>query len=482
MTLREGKAKFNMNIKYSRFIKNFSYTLVSNLIALLISSLVTFIVPKAISVENYGYFQLYLFYATYVGFFHFGWMDGLFLRYGGAYYEKLDKGLFKGELKLYALVESVISVALCFAAILFSKDINNMFILGVTALSIVLINIRVYFMDILQCTNRIKEYSILSVVGRIFYLLMISALLLVGYRGFHLLIIADILGRLVSTAYGALKCRDIFAAKSCDRRSAIEESVENIKVGVKLLFATIASNSIIGIVRLGINSAWDVSTFGRVSLTLSISNLLMVFIRAVSLVLFPTLRRVDRERLDKMYGIMRVSLMVPMLGMLVLYYPIRVIVAAWLPQYAESLKYMALLFPMCIFESKMSMLVETYMKVLRKERSLMFVNIGTLLLSLVTTGFSCFLLQNLDIAVLSIVILLAFRCVVAELTLTKYVKQNLIHDVVMEISLTTAFILASWYVGGFYGTAIYLAFYLVYVFIKRKEIISLFKLIKRKPK
>lgn len=469
-----------MSIKYSGFIKNFSYTLTSNLIALIISTIVTFIVPKAISVENYGYFQLYLFYATYVGFFHFGWMDGLFLRYGGAYYEKLDKGLFKGELEFYALVETIISVTLCIAAIVFSRDLNNMFVLAVTSLSIVLINIRVYFMDVLQCTNRIKEYSILSVVGRVFYLLMISILLLVGYRGFHLLIIADIMGRFVSTAYGAMKCSDILTARSCDRQLAINESIVNIKVGIKLLFATIASHSIIGIVRLGINSAWDVSTFGRVSLTLSISNLLMVFIRAVSLVLFPTLRRVSREKLDQMYGIMRVSLMVPMLGMLIFYYPIRIVVAAWLPQYAESLKYMALLFPMCIFEGKMSMLVETYMKVLRKERSLMLVNVGTLLLSLITTGIACFALHNLDIAVVSIVVLLALRCVVAELTLTKYVKQDLIHDILMELSLTIAFIMASWYIGGLLGTIIYLAFYAVYGFIKRKEIFSLMKTVKHR--
>ena len=80
-----------MNVKLSGLVRNFSYTIIANLVALFISMLVTFIVPKAISVEDYGFFQLYLFYASYVGFFHFGWMDGLFLRYGGVYYEDLDK-------------------------------------------------------------------------------------------------------------------------------------------------------------------------------------------------------------------------------------------------------------------------------------------------------------------------------------------------------------------------------------------------------
>lgn len=466
-----------MNI--GKFLRNFSYTLASNLIALFISALVTFIVPKAISVENYGYFQLYIFYASYVGFFHFGWMDGLFLRYGGAYYEKLDKSLFKGELKLYALVEGAISLILCMLAVIFSKNVNTMFILGITALSIVLINIRVYFMDVLQCTNRIREYSVLNVIGRIFYILIIVFLLIIKYKGFRFLVIADILGRMISTLYGAIKCRDIIEAKSCPRQLAIIETKENIKVGIKLLLSTIASSFIIGIVRLGINSAWDVSTFGKVSLTLSISNLLMVFIRAIALVLFPALRRVDRDRLDQVYGIMRVSLMIPMLGMLILYYPIRIIVSQWLPQYADSLKYMALLFPMCIFESKMSMLVETYMKVLRKERSLMFVNIGSLILSFILTAFTCFVLHSLDFAVLSIVILLAFKCIIAELSLKKIVKQRMLTDIILELILTICFILVSWFIGGFAGMAIYIVAYIVYLAIKRREIISFIRMIKR---
>lgn len=75
----------------NKIIKNFSYTLTSNIIAFLISALVTFIVPKVLGVENYSYFQLYLFYVSYTGFLHFGWADGIYLRYGGKYYEELDR-------------------------------------------------------------------------------------------------------------------------------------------------------------------------------------------------------------------------------------------------------------------------------------------------------------------------------------------------------------------------------------------------------
>lgn len=51
----------------------------SNLVSLLVSTLVVFLIPKLIGVEDYGYWQLFLFYASYVGFLHFGWNDGISL-------------------------------------------------------------------------------------------------------------------------------------------------------------------------------------------------------------------------------------------------------------------------------------------------------------------------------------------------------------------------------------------------------------------
>ncbi len=443
--------------------------------------LVTFIVPKAISVEDYGFFQLYLFYASYVGFFHFGWMDGLFLRYGGVYYEDLDKSLFKGELILFFIFEAFLSAILCACACIINTDINNKFVFGITAASIVLINVRVFFMDILQCTGRIKEYSILNVVGRILYICLVILLIQFGYRRFYVYVIADICGRIVSTAYGAFKCKKIVCADKCEYHLALNESKENIKVGIKLLFATIASSLIIGVVRLGINSAWDITTFAKVSLTLSISNLLMVFVRAVALVLFPTLRRIDAGKLDQVYDIMRSAIMIPLLGMLVFYYPIRIIVGTWLPQYAESLKYMALLFPMCIYESKMSMLIETYMKVLRKEHELMVINVLTLVLSLFVTGISCYVIRSLDIAVSSIVLLLAFRCVCSELILMRSDTSRVRKDIVFELSLTLVFIASSWFVGGINGTIIYLIAYILYIIQKRNDFARLIYTIKKHP-
>ena len=69
----------------SSFIKKVFYAIGANLLSLCVSVLTTLVVPKFLgeNVEQYGYLQIYLFYVSYIGFFHLGWCDGVFLRDGG---------------------------------------------------------------------------------------------------------------------------------------------------------------------------------------------------------------------------------------------------------------------------------------------------------------------------------------------------------------------------------------------------------------
>ena len=76
-----------MNPKIKTFIKNVGAMLFANGISFFISALITFIIPKFLNVENYAYVQLYIFYTSYVSFLHYGWVDGIRLRYGGIFYE-----------------------------------------------------------------------------------------------------------------------------------------------------------------------------------------------------------------------------------------------------------------------------------------------------------------------------------------------------------------------------------------------------------
>ncbi len=144
------------------------------------------------------------------------------------------------------------------------------------------------------------------------------------------------------------------------------------------MISNIASMLIIGTIRFFVQQKWTIETFGKLSFTLSLSNMFLTFINAIGIVMFPLLRRTNQQRLPELFRILR-DLFVPITyGLLIFYIPAKLILSMWLPEYTESLNFMGILFPIVIYEGRMSLLINTYLKTLRKEKTILMVNVITL--------------------------------------------------------------------------------------------------------
>ncbi len=468
-----------MNSKIKKVIKNIFSMFFANGISFVISALITLIIPKILDVENYSYVQLYIFYTSYVSYLHYGWVDGIRLRYAGIYYDKIDRSIFKSQIVLYNIVQLIISTIVIITIILLGFQGNRQIALLAVGICMAIRLPRIMPQYILEMSNRITECAKITIIEKVSYLIITIIIIVTGKTSVISLLLADLIGQLLSCIYAFYCCRDILKAKPDNINNAFEETKNNISSGIKLTIANISSLLIIGIVRQFIELKWDVTTFGKLSLTISISNLLMLFIRAIAMVMFPTLRRVNKDKLPKIYSLMRIGIMIPLLGMLVFYGPLKLIMSNWLPQYRDSLEYMAILFPMCIFESKMSMLVETYLKTLRLEVWLLKINVFTVLLSFFTTVITTCILHNLTLAVLSIVILLAIRCVIAEKGLSKHIDIDVNKHIIFELLLVSIFIISSWYIRGIKGLTLYFLFYIIYLYFVKNDIKQLYFFLKR---
>lgn len=422
-----------------------------------------------IGVEDYGYWQLYIFYSSYVGFFHLGWNDGIYLRYGGYEYNDLNK------LKLFSQFLSLLMLQIFFSVLLtsFSNLLHvgdKLFILRVVSLNMIITNSRFLFLYILQATNRIKDNANIMIIDRALFVLFIFILLITGSKNYKLMVFSDVMAKGLSFIYSMWLCKDIAFQKISNFHFDSEETFQNINSGIKLLFANLASSLIIGVVRFGIERGWDVVTFGKVSLTLSISNFMMVFINGIGIVMYPLLRRTSSDRLKDFYSTMRDFLMTIAFGLLIFYYPFRVILSAWLPAYKDSLVYMALLFPMVVFEGKTSLLINTYFKTLREERKLMKINIISLVFSIAMTMLTTAVFKNLHATVLTILIVGVFRSALSELFLSKRIDINVVKDIILEITLTVIFVVSSWKIHSWVTVLVYGISYVVYISIKKNDI------------
>lgn len=459
------------------FFHQILYSVSANLITMVVSIILSLVVPKLLGVEEYGYWQLYTFYVSYIGFFHFGWADGLYLRYGGKYYDELDKSLIHSQYWLLSFLEIIICLGVSFFALFLVKDSNKTLILIATGLNCILILPRTLLQFLLQGTGRVNEYAKNVILERLMYAFFIISFLFAGFQRYEFMLLADIIAKTVAMIGLAWICRDIVFTKGVKLSIAIVEGWRNVSAGIQLLIANIAGLLIIGIVRFSIEQVWDVSTFGKVSFSLSLSNLVLTFISAVSIVIFPMIKRSDQSRLPVLYETVGTLLSGGMILFLTMYYPIKVLLTLWIPHYAEAIGYFSILFPLSIFEARSSLLINTYLKALRKERAMLWFNGFSVGLSLIVTGIIVFWLKHLTLAIMSIVFLQAVRCFIPDFYLQKKMNMKYSYEVLWGILATIVFVLANWNIGGFMGWGLYCVFAICFMLLRMKGFKQNFEII-----
>ena len=365
------------------------HALSANVIRLMISVVMTLVLPRILGVEEYSYWQLYLFYVTYTAYSSIGWCEGTYLKYGGMEYAKLDRSRMAGQFWALAVFQLIFCTVFGTAAHFLIDNPYKSTILMLALVSSMFDILRYLLQNILQTTGRIKDFA----------------------------------------------------------------------------------RIMIGIVRFAIEQKWGTIVFGKVSLTLSLSNMVITCIGAVSVVLFPMLKKMKEETLEELFLTMRTVLTVPVLAVLIFYTPMRWILELWLPQYHDSLHYLAVLFPICVYETRSVALIDTYLKAYRKEKLILFNSLVTVGISALLSWITVFLMGSLDAAVISIVLLMMFKNIFSEkMLLRSSLPVKVWKDNLLEVALTGIFILVNWKIGGITAMLLYTAAYIIYVLLKSKDI------------
>lgn len=149
-------------------------------------------VPKLLLVEDYGKWQLFLFYFSYLGFLHFGWEDGIYLRYAGKSYDELSPRVFSGQfLGIIILQLIMISLAFLFAQFFITDPIKETIFLCAVSLAI-FVNFNNGCNFIMQITNRIKDYARMILSERILLVVFVFSFLFMGFNQFEYMYISKL--------------------------------------------------------------------------------------------------------------------------------------------------------------------------------------------------------------------------------------------------------------------------------------------------
>ena len=469
-----------MSSRNSNIINNLLYAFGAQGISLLLSILMSLVVPKILGVEEYSYWQLFIFYSGYVGLFTFGLIDGIYLRLGGKKYKELNYSLLGTQFRLSFIAQIFISILVIVVALIKGSDSSRIFVLVATALYMIINNGAVFLGYIFQSVNQTRYYSLSIIIDRVIFILIVLGSLICNVKIFQYFVILYIASKMCCFIYCMFRGKEIVFAKHCSYLDAIKELKTNILVGCNLLIANIASMLTLGVGRLIIDNVWGITAFGKFSFALSMTNFFLQFITQVSMVLFPALRQVNFQKQKEFYKSARNLLSIVLPIIFLFYIPIKWLLGIWLPQYQESLKYLALLLPICTFDGKMQMLCNTFFKVMRKEKLLLKINILTAFLSLLLSLIGVYVFNSIYMIIIFMVVAVAFRSILSEIFLSSMMDNKIDKSLIQEILLTVVFMLSSWYLNTVFATIVFSLCYILFLIINRDSVNILFVNIKQK--
>lgn len=436
---------------------------------MLLSAMQILLVPKVLGVEQYGFWQLFLLYATYVGFFPLGLNDGVYLRNGGKTRDEVDKRSIFSQMLFGLTYETPIAAVVILVAIFGGFNQDREIIIACTGIYIVLQNLVNFMVSTFQAMNEIKRASYARIVERAVFLVPLVILLLAHVQSFIPLVYAYLFAAVVQLMYCLFFFRDFISCGFEGFGRATRDGLTNIRIGIKLMIANIASMLIIGIGQFTIDAAWGIETFGKLSLALSLMNFVLVFVSQVGMVLFPALRQATPRELSRFYLLARDAIGLFFPAVYLLYFPITIVLQLWLPDYANSFIFLAYLIPICIFDSKMNITCTTFFKVCRKEKLLMLINLGTVALSITGAFVGAFVIKSVYAVIGAMVISVVLRSLVSEQLVRRELELKDSGTFAWEVLLSLVFVVSTTLLPGIASFGIFFVVYASYIALHHKR-------------
>lgn len=370
-------------LKLNRERTDIVFSLLSGVFVLALSLALGFFLPKYISIEAYAQYKTYILYAGFVGFFHFGFINGVYLKYGHYDYDDLPRETFRkytGFLVLSQLaVQAVLMILLI--CILKADAFRSPFFFVI--LNIPLININCYFNLINQFTKRFRLDALIQLIQNILLLAGIVLLLLCKSDNYIHYLTAVTAANLSALLISAFKCRElIFGGVSGG--SLRRDIAHRISHGFFIMISEYMGLVVVGIDSIIVNIFLSAREFSVYSFAVSVVSVLFQLTGIVSKFIFPYLKRKDPKDFPRLYESSKLCLVVFSAAAAGVSLFMEVIISALLPKYSDSIIIIKLLGITVVFKGAQELLCGNFFKALSIERDFAKTNTVAIVFALVS--------------------------------------------------------------------------------------------------
>ena len=432
-----------MRLEKKSFLKTSAYAVFSQLVSLVCGLATSLLLPKVMGVDQYGYWQYFFLYSSYVGILHFGFNDGVYLKLGGKRFTDINKSEIYPQLLLISALQIVIGLAVGTYGYLF-QDGPYKEIAYFLSLYIIVENIYKTLSFVLMSTDGMQYYSKTVIIDKAsFILFLFIFLVLLHQYSFEYVITVYLLARVVALTcvfghYGKICTSQVMPIVLTTKN--LFAVWNNMATGVSLTISNLLSTFIIGSGRFFVEYSWGISVFAKISFAVSLSMFVLTFISQIGLVLFPYLCRMDSEKQSRLLDVLTFTVGLFAFCCFIGFVPLNFIVKEWLPKYEESLGYLMLLCPIALFETRMVLIYTTYFKTLKKQVVLLKINMISVVFAMVCYSLSANVLGSINMLVFSMLLSIMLRSYLCQIYLYRKLNQKL-DKLVISIEILASFML-----------------------------------------
>ena len=450
---------------------NFLVVMMSNITSIVAGIIVAFIVPKLLSVDDYGYYKTFTLFTGYMGLLNLGIADGIVLDYGGYNYEQLDKFSFRSFFRWFIIVHIFFCGVMGIVGLTIKGDYG--FIWVMLALNTLVINTVGYFQQISQITQRFKELSIRKILQSISSIIAAIILFLIwkknGQPDYKIYVLFLVMFSTILAMWYFYTYREIILGKRIADKEALPQIRHFIQIGFPLLFANICSTLILTLDSLFVNVLFNTIEYAAYAFAYNMLSLVTVATSAASTVLYPSLKRTSVENLRKNYSTLIGFMQIFVFAALVVYFPLCLFIDWYLPKYIESLVIFRIIFPGLAISSCVTVIMHNYYKVLGNNLRFFKKSIIVLLVSGLANATAYYVFRTTSSISIASIIVMMFWYIYVEHGLESFRWKDNYKNTFYLIGMGLSFYLITIIPNMFISGGIYIIAYCILTFIIQRD-------------
>ncbi len=418
---------------------------------LLSNILISILLPMTLSVEGYGQYRQYILYIGYIAILNFGFIDGIYIKYGGKDLKSNSKEI-RQEHKFLIYFQSIITIIMVSFSILIDDKI-----LLLLSFSIIPLNIGGFHKILYQSTGQFSLLSKVNIFFSVFNLIFVGALMQFNIENAFYYIFSTLLAHtliLLITEYHFIKTTKEFI------NSSNIKYLEHFKVGIFILLANL---SILLFNNMGtwiVNIFLSIQKFASYSFAMSMLNMILITVSSVGLTFYNFLARNEDIKIIKLTKNILI-----ILGALAgnLFFFLKFFIIQFIPKYTESLEIIAISLVNLPYIMIINVIINNLYKARKKERKFLWVVLKMLFVSFLLNILFYKIFNSLEMIALASTISFIFWYFYCINTDFKFIKSGL-----KEISfLVLHFILflgCANFLNLFLGWIIYFVLICIFIF------------------